>query len=129
MDFNLMGTKVPLAYTIGAKKALLEAFGSTDALQAAFLTESDVELAMNAAKIGAIMANAEYDLQRAKSVLLGTEVTAKPIKEEDLFAVLDVRLTLDLIESITGTVRESNQTTFETKDEPGKKAEATHESE
>ena len=129
MEFDLMGRKIPLAYTIGAKKKLLEEFKTPDALQAAFMTGSDIELAENAATIGSIMANAEYERQLSMKALLGTEVNAAPISKEDLFALLDVRLTLKLIESITGTVRESNQTTFEAKEEPGKKAEATHESE
>lgn len=129
MDFNLMGVNIPLAYTIGAKKALLEAFGSADALQSAFMVDNEVDLAVNAAKIGSIMSNAEYLRQKAQNVLLGTEVTAKPIKEEDLFALLDVQSTLKLVESITETIRESNKTTIQVKEDAGKKEEATHESE
>ena len=129
MDFNLLGKNISLAYTIGAKKALLEAFGTPDKLQAAFAVDNDVELAENAARIGAIMANAEYNRQLAQKALLGTEVTATQIKEEDLFALLDVNSTLELVRSITETIRESNRTTFQVKGDSGKKAEATQESE
>ena len=123
--FKLMGVEIPLAYTIGAKKELLEAFGNADKLQAAFLVESDVELAENAARIGSIMAKAELVRQKAQQALLGTEVTARAIPFEDLFALLDISSTLELIEAITSTVREANKTTIQAQDDNGKKAEAT----
>ena len=118
--FKLMGVEIPLAYTIGAKKELLEAFGNADKLQAAFLVESDVELAENAARIGSIMAKAELVRQKAQQALLGTEVTARAIPFEDLFALLDISSTLELIEAISSTIREANKTTIQTQDDNGK---------
>lgn len=125
--FNLMGIEIPLAYTIGAKKELLEEFGTADKLQAAFAVASDVELAENAAKIGSIMAKAELTRQRAEHMLLGTEITAREISEEDLFALLDIEKTLELIEAISSSVREANKTQFQIQETNGKKAEATQE--
>lgn len=125
--FNLMGVDIPLAYTIGAKKELLEAFGSSDKLQAAFAVTSDIELAENAARIGSIMAKAELVRQRAEHVLLGTEMTAREISYEDLFALLDIEKTMELIEAISSTIREANKTQFQTQETKGKKAEATQE--
>lgn len=125
--FNLMGVDIPLAYTIGAKKELLEAFGSSDKLQAAFAVTSDIELAENAARIGSIMAKAELVRQRAEHVLLGTEMTARDISYEDLFALLDIEKTMELIEAISSTIREANKTQFQTQETKGKKAEATQE--
>lgn len=125
--FNLKGVDIPLAYTIGAKKELLEAFGTNDKLQAAFLVESDVELAENAARIGSIMAKAEYVRQKAENALLGTEITARVISYEDLFALLDISSVLELIEAISSTIREANKTAIQTQDDNGKKAEATQE--
>ena len=125
--FNLMGIEIPLAYTIGAKKELLEEFGTADKLQAAFAVASDVELAENAAKIGSIMAKAELTRQRAEHMLLGTEITAREISKEDLFALLDIEKTLELIEAISSSVREANKTQFQIQETNGKKAEATQE--
>ena len=125
--FNLMGIEIPLAYTIGAKKELLEEFGTADKLQAAFAVASDVELAENAAKIGSIMAKAELTRQRAEHMLLGTEITAREISAEDLFALLDIEKTLELIEAISSSVREANKTQFQIQETNGKKAEATQE--
>jgi hypothetical protein len=125
--FNLMGIEIPLAYTIGAKKELLEEFGTADKLQAAFAVTSDVELAENAAKIGSIMAKAELTRQRAEHMLLGTEITAREISAEDLFALLDIEKTLELIEAISSSVREANKTQFQIQETNGKKAEATQE--
>ena len=125
--FNLMGVDIPLAYTIGAKKELLEAFGSSDKLQAAFAVTSDIELAENAARIGSIMAKAEMMRQKAEHVLLGTEITAREIPYEDLFALLDIEKTMELIEAISSTIREANKTQFQTQETKGKKAEATQE--
>lgn len=125
--FNLMGVDIPLAYTIGAKKELLEAFGSSDKLQAAFAVTSDIELAENAARIGSIMAKAEMMRQKAEHVLLGTEITAREIPYEDLFALLDIEKTMELIEAISSTIREANKTQFQTQETKGKKTEATQE--
>lgn len=125
--FNLMGVDIPLAYTIGAKKELLEAFGSSDKLQAAFAVTSDIELAENAARIGSIMAKAEMMRQKAEHVLLGTEITAREIPYEDLFALLDIEKTMELIEAISSTIREANKTQFQTQETKEKKAEATQE--
>lgn len=124
-SFNLMGVDIPLAYTIGAKKDLLEAFGSADKLQAVFLVESDVELAENAARVGAIMAKAELMRQKAENALLGTEITAKAISYEDIFALLDVAKTVELVDAITSTIKDANKTTVQAQEDNGKKAEAT----
>lgn len=124
MVFTLIkGVDLELAYTIGAKKDLLKEFGGTEQLAAVFATDSDVQLAENAAKVGAIMAKAEYARQKAKNALLGEPVTARLIEWETIFQLLDGDTTIGLINAITATIREANGTTVDVK--PEKKEEAT----
>ena len=120
MDFMIMGKKIPLAYTIGAKKELLAHFGDNEKLTTALLCDSDVELAERASAIGSIMAKAEWKRQKAQAVLFGTEVTAIHIEEADLFNMLDDASTLELVKAITETVREANKTTVQAVDESKK---------
>lgn len=113
MDFTIYGKRIPLAYTIGAKKDLLSRFGDSNKLASALTCETDVELAENAAAMGSIMAKAEWKRQKAQAALLGTDVTAIPIEEADLFEMLDGASVLELVKAITGTVLAANKTTVE----------------
>ena len=122
MDFELCGVSFPLAYTIGAKKDLLEAFGSQDNIASAFLVESDVELAENAARMGAIMNRAACAREKARCALTGEKVDIKQIDYDTLFNLLDTNTVLDLVQAITGTVREANETTVKVKEDPKEKA-------
>ena len=127
MDFELMGVKFPLAYTIGAKKDMLDEFGSQDKVASAFAVDNDVDLAQNAARMGVIMIKAEYLRQKAKNSLLGEEVTAKLIDYDTLFNLLDEEKTLDLIRAITQTVREANESSVKVKEEKDPKETAMQE--
>lgn len=118
MDFELCGVSFPLAYTIGAKKDLLEAFGSQDNIASAFLVESDVALAENAARIGVIMNKAAYAREKARSVLTGEKVDIQQIDYDTLFNLLDTDSVLELVQAITGTVRDANETTVKVKEDP-----------
>ena len=123
MVFELEGVRFDLEYTIGTKRELLKIFGTQDKIAAAFATNSDVELAENAAKIGSAMMASAYQRQKARNVILGTEVTAKVIDAESLFQLLDDASTIRLINAITATIKEANDTQVEAKSE-GKKEEA-----
>ena len=125
MDFELCGVRIPMAYTIGAKKDLLEAFGSLDNIASAFMVDDDVKLAENAARMCVIMNKAEYSRQKAKSMLTGEQIEAKTVDYDTLFNLLETDTVLDLVQAITGTVREANDTTVKVKEDP--KAEAMQE--
>ena len=123
MVFELEGVRFDLEYTIGTKRELLKIFGTQDKIAAAFATNSDVELAENAAKIGSAMMASAYQRQKARNAILGTEATAKVIDAESLFQLLDDASTIRLINAITATIKEANDTQVEAKSE-GKKEEA-----
>lgn len=120
MVFELEGVRFDLEYTIGTKRELLKIFGTQDKIAAAFATNSDVELAENAAKIGSAMMASAYQRQKARNVILGTEVTAKVIDAESLFQLLDDASTIRLINAITATIKEANDTQVEAKSEEKK---------
>lgn len=124
MDFIIKGVSIPLAYTIRAKKALREEFDSPEALQQAFAVNNDVDLAFNASRIAAIMAEAEWYRQKAEAGLLGTEITARRIPQDDLFSMLDDETTLELVKAITRTVTEANKASVQAESTESKKEEA-----
>ena len=124
MDFIIKGVSIPLAYTIRAKKALREEFDSPEALQRAFAVDNDVDLAYNAARIAAILAEAEWYRQKAEAALLGTDITARRIPQDDLFSMLDTDATIELERAITRTVTEANKTSVQAESTESKKEEA-----
>ena len=124
MDFIIKGVSIPLAYTIRAKKALREEFDSPEALQRASAVDNDVDLAFNASRIAAILAEAEWYRQKAEAGLLGTEITARRIPQDDLFSMLDTDTTLELVRAITQTVTEANKTSVQAESTESKKEEA-----
>lgn len=123
MDFTVNGVRIPLAYTIWAKKELTEAFKDGVGVQNAFLADNDVDLAQNMAKMGSIMSRAYAMRQRSLAKLTGSEDDSNPIDEETLFEILDRDLTIELVKAITTTVADANKTTVEVK--PEKKETAT----
>ncbi len=123
MDFTVNGVRIPLAYTIWAKKELTEAFKDGMGVQNAFLADNDVDLAQNMAKMGSIMSRAYAMRQRSLAKLTGEEDDSNPIDEETLFEILDRDLTIELVKAITLTVADANKTTVEVK--PEKKETAT----
>lgn len=123
MDFTVNGVRIPLAYTIWAKKELTEAFKDGMGVQNAFLADNDVDLAQNMAKMGSIMSRAYAMRQRSLAKLTGEEDDSNPIDEETLFGILDRDLTIELVKAITLTVADANKTTVEVK--PEKKETAT----
>lgn len=123
MDFTVNGVRIPLAYTIWAKKELTEAFKDGMGVQNAFLADNDVDLAQNMAKMGSIMSRAYAMRQRSLAKLTGAEDDSNPIDEETLFEILDRDLTIELVKAITKTVADANKTTVEVK--PEKKETAT----
>lgn len=125
MDFIIHGVSIPLAYTIRARKALREEFdNSPEALQQAFAVDNDVDLAFNASRIAAILAEAEWYRQKAEAALLGTEITARRIPQDDLFSMLDTDSTIELVKAITRTVTEGNKTSVQADSTESKKEEA-----
>jgi hypothetical protein len=124
MDFTIKGVSIPLAYTIRAKKALRDEFDSPEALQKAFAVDNDVDLAYNTSRIAAIMAEAEWYRQKAEAALLGTEITARRIPQDDLFSLLDTDTTVELVKAITLTVTEANKTSVQADSGTPKNAEA-----
>ena len=124
MDFIIKGVSIPLAYTIRAKKALRDEFDSPEALQKAFAVDNDVDLAYNTSRIAAIMAEAEWYRQKAEAALLGTEITARRIPQDDLFSMLDTETTVELVKAITLTVTEANKTSVQADSAAPKNAEA-----
>lgn len=124
MDFIIHGVSIPLAYTIRAKKALRDEFESPEALQKAFAVDNDVDLAYNTSRIAAIMAEAEWYRQKAEAALLGTEITARRIPQDDLFSMLDTETTVELVKAITLTVTEANKTSVQADSAESKKEEA-----
>lgn len=123
MDFTVNGVRIPLAYTIWAKKELTEAFKDGMGVQNAFLADNDVDLAQNMAKMGSIMSRAYAMRHRSLAKLTGEEDDSNPIDEETLFEILDRDLTIELVKAITLTVADANKTTVEVK--PEKKETAT----
>ena len=124
MDFTIKGVSIPLAYTIRAKKALRDEFDSPEALQKAFAVDNDVDLAYNTSRIAAIMAEAEWYRQKAEAALLGTEITARRIPQDDLFSMLDTDTTVELVKAITLTVTEANKTSVQADSAESKKEDA-----
>lgn len=122
MDFTIEGIRIPLAFTLLAKKRLLEEFGSPELLQAAFTPEDESELAWNMARIASIMADAYHRRKVTLGKLNGEEDDSHPIDAEDLFSLLDREKNLELVESITRTVSEANKASVEVV--PEKKEEA-----
>lgn len=122
MDFQAYGKKIPLAYTMYAKKELLKVFGDGESIAKAFAVADESELASNMAKIGSVLSKAYSMRQKALVQLTGEEDDSCPIEEENLFAILDRDLTIQLVGAITKTVAEANKTTVEVA--PEKKEEA-----
>lgn len=113
MEFQLFGRKIPLAYTMWAKKELLRQFGDGESIAKAFAVADESELASNMAKIGSVLSKAYSMRRKALVQLTGEEDDSFPIEEETLFALLDRDLTIQLVGAITKTVAEANKTTVE----------------
>ena len=113
MDFQLYGKRIPLAYTMWAKKELLKFFGDGESIAKAFAVADESELASNMAKIGSVLSKAYSMRQKALVQLTGEEDDSFPIEEENLFALLDRDLTIQLVGAITKTVAEANKTSVE----------------
>lgn len=117
MDFVYDNVRIPLAYTIWAKRELLKRFKDSQGVQAAFATQDEVELSENMAAIGSIFAQAYSMRQKARCAITGEVDDSIPISEEALFSILERDLTLKLIEAISATVTEGNKTSVEIKTE------------
>lgn len=115
MDFVLEDVRIPLAYTIWAKRELLKRFKDPQGIQSAFAVTDEIELSENMSAIGSIFSQAYSLRKKARCVITGEVDDSKPISEEDLFSLLDRDATLSLIEAISSTVSEGNKTTVETK--------------
>lgn len=113
MDYTIEGIRIPLAYTLLAKKKMLEEFGSAEQIQLAFQPGDESDLAWNMSRIASIMAEAYHRRSITLGKLMGTEDDSHPIDAEDLFSLLDREKTLELVESITKTVAESNKASVE----------------
>ena len=113
MDFQVYGKRIPLAYTMWAKKELLKVFGDGESIAKAFAVADESELASNMAKIGSVLSKAYSMRQKALVQLTGEEDDSFPIEEENLFALLDRDLTIQLVGAITKTVAEANKTSVE----------------
>ena len=113
MDFQLYGKRIPLAYTMWAKKELLKFFGDGESIAKAFAVADESELASNMAKIGSVLSKAYSMRQKALVQLTGEEDDSFPIEEENLYALLDRDLTIQLVGAITKTVAEANKTSVE----------------
>lgn len=122
MDFTIEGCRIPMAFTLLAKKRLIEEFGSPELLQASFQPEDESELAWNMSRIASIMSKAYQRRKIALGKLHGEKDDSFPIEAEDLFSLLDRESCLRLVESITRTVSEANQASVEVV--PEKKDEA-----
>ena len=83
-----------------------------------------MDLAYNTSRIAAIMAEAEWYRQKAEAALLGTEITARRIPQDDLFSMLDTETTVELVKAITLTVTEANKTSVQADSAESKKEEA-----
>lgn len=124
MDFTVYGIRIPLAFTIWAKREISKAFqNDPNGIQKAFLVETDIELAENMAKIGSIMSKAYAMRARSLEKLTGETDDSHAIDEDELFELLDRDLTVELVKAITDTVQNANKTSVEVKGE--KKDEAT----
>lgn len=113
MDFVVNGKRIPLAYTMWAKKELLNKFGDGESIAKAFAVSDEAELAVNMAKVGAVMSKAYAMRQKALASLVGEEDDSCSVDEETLFALLDRELTIQLVGAITKTVASANKTTVE----------------
>ena len=71
MDFTVNGVRIPLAYTIWAKKALTEAFKDGMGGRNAFLADNDVDRAQKMAKVGSVMSRAYAMRQSSRAQLTG----------------------------------------------------------
>lgn len=114
MVFETNGIKIPLAYTLWAKREILKHFKDADGVQKAFAAESEVELAENVAIFGSIMSKA-YDLRMKLLDPAGND--SNPVDSEALFSLLTREEMLKLYEAITASVAEANQTSVEVKGE------------
>lgn len=123
MDFYIGDKRIPLAYTIWAKRELTKEFNDATGLQMAFNATDEVELAENMARIGSILSKAYAMRVRSMQKLVGGEDDSFPIEKDDLFGLLDRELALKLVEAIAKTVADSNKTSVEVSLE--KKEEAT----
>lgn len=119
MVFETNGIRIPLAYTIWAKREILKHFSDADGVQRAFAVTDEVELAENMAIFGSIMSKA-YDLRN--KLLNPSSNDAHPIESDDLFSLLTREEVLKLVEAISTSVAEANQTMVEVRSE--KKEEA-----
>lgn len=119
MVFESNGIKIPLAYTIWAKREMLKQFEDADGIQKAFVASNEVELAENMSIFGSIMSKA-YDMRN--KVLNPSSNDAHPIESDELFSIMTREDVMKLVEAISSTVAEANKTTIESKSE--KKEEA-----
>lgn len=115
MDFIFDNIRIPLAYTIWAKRELLKRFKDPQGIQAAFAVTDEIELTENMSAIGSIFAQAYSLRKKSRCALTGESDDSNPISEEALFSLLDRESTLLLIEAISNTVTEANKTTVEVK--------------
>ena len=115
MDFTFDNVRIPLAYTIWAKRELLKRFKDPQGIQAAFASSDEIELAENMAAIGSIFAKAYSLRKKSRCALTGEPDDSMPIEEDTLFALLDRDTTLKLVEAISDTVTEANKTSVEVK--------------
>lgn len=119
MVFETNGIRIPLAYTIWAKREILKQFKDVDGVQKAFVAEDDVELAENMAIFGSIMSKAYY---QRKKLLDPSNNDGHPIESDDLFSILVGEDILKLVDAISKSVAEANQTTIETISEKKERA-------
>ena len=115
MVFEIDDIRIPLAYTIWAKRELLKRFNDAQGIQAAFTAGDEVELSENMAAIGSIFAQAYSLRKKSRCAMTGEQDDSMPITEENLFALLDRDATLSLVEAISATITDANKTMVETK--------------
>lgn len=123
MDFIYDNVRIPLAYTIWAKRELQKRFKDPQGIQAAFQTTDEIEFSENMAAFGSIFSQAYSLRKKARCGLTGEPDDSMPVTEEALFELLDRDATLALVEAISATIAEANKTSVEIKTE--KKDEAT----
>lgn len=123
MDFTIQGIRIPMGYTIWAKREIQKAFKDVSGIQKAFLAETDVELAENMSKIGSILSKAYAMRAKTMEKLTGEPDDSNAIEEDELFSLLDRDSTLELVKCVSNTVASANKTEVEVK--PEKKVEAT----
>lgn len=114
MVFETNGIRIPLAYTLWAKREILKQFKDADGVQKAFSAGDEVELAENMAIFGSIMSKA-YDMRTRLLNPSGND--AHPIESDDLFSLLTRAEVMQLVDAISKTVAEGNDTSVEVKGE------------